>query len=318
MWADGDFNTLLLEGRSLQKRLPQSTRRYTEPAITKVFTRLMIQGKVNAALRYLSNTSNGGIRQLNEIVDDNTGATVTELLRQKHTSRQALRHSCLLQGPIDNIPADIYDRNDGDAIKATALRTQGAGGPSGLDSVARRRLCCSFQNQSAEFCNALAALCRKLCSEYVDPRGIQALVACRLIPLDKYSGMRPIGIGETMRSILAKAVMAIVRDDIQCCVGSLQVCDGQEGCAEAEVHAMRTIFQAYDADCVLMVDATNAFNSLNRQAALDNARILCPTIAKMLMNNLYLVRRDARDATLKRSHIVNPAYGSIPNLRFLM
>ena len=44
-----------------------------------------------------------------------------------------------------------------------------------------------------------------------------------------------------MRRVLAKSVMAVVRDDVQCCVGSLQVCAGQEGGAEGAIHAMRTI-----------------------------------------------------------------------------
>ena len=33
-----------------------------------------------------------------------------------------------------------------------------------------------------------------------------------------------------------------------------------------------------------MVDASNAFNSLNRQTALQNARRLCPSLATMLIN----------------------------------
>jgi hypothetical protein len=35
---------------------------------------------------------------------------------------------------------------------------------------------------------------------------------------------------------------------------------------------------------VLFVDATNAFNSLNRQATLHNVRILCPSIATVLID----------------------------------
>ena len=135
-----------------------------------------------------------------------------------------------------------------------------------------------------KLCNALAAMCRKLCTEFVDPHGLQALVACCLIPLDKCPGLRLIGIGETFRRIMAKSIMAVVKDDVQYCVGSLQVCAGQEGAAEGAVHAMCSIFQSDDTDCVLLVDATNAFNTLNRQATLHNACILCQSIATVLIN----------------------------------
>jgi hypothetical protein len=65
--------------------------------------------------------------------------------------------------------------------------------------------------------------------------------------------------------------MSVVKSDVSYSCGALQVCAGQEGGCKAAVHAMRDIFQSADTDCVLLVDATNAFNSLSRQAALHNA-----------------------------------------------
>ena len=41
-------------------------------------------------------------------------------------------------------------------------------------------------------CNRLASVARCLCTLYVDPAGITALVAGRLIALDKCPGVRPI------------------------------------------------------------------------------------------------------------------------------
>ena len=42
--------------------------------------------------------------------------------------------------------------------------------------------------------------------------------------------------------------------------------------------------QVSDADAVILVDATNAFNSLNCENALKNIQHLCPPIAKILIN----------------------------------
>ncbi|KAK3745771.1 hypothetical protein QZH41_004926 [Actinostola sp. cb2023] len=47
---------------------------------------------------------------------------------------------------------------------------------------------------------------------------------------------------------------------------------------------MHNIFEADDTDAVLLIDASNAFNALNRAAALHNIRVLCPIIAIYAIN----------------------------------
>ena len=66
--------------------------------------------------------------------------------------------------------------------------------------------------------------------------------------------------------------------------GSLQVCAGHKSGSEAAIHAMRELFEHDNSDAVLLIDASNAFNSLNRAAALHNIRILCPSIATYAIN----------------------------------
>ena len=39
-----------------------------------------------------------------------------------------------------------------------------------------------------------------------------------------------------------------------------------------------------NADAVLLIDASNAFNSLNRASALHNVAVLCPTLAIYVTN----------------------------------
>ena len=53
--------------------------------------------------------------------------------------------------------------------------------------------------------------------------------------------------------------------------GPLQAAGGAKGGAEADIHAMRNIFEDENTDAVILVDVSNAFNSLNRQVALHNA-----------------------------------------------
>lgn len=307
LWKEGKFDDLVREGSALQQRLESSKKCHSGDQVERIFSRLMIQGKVKAAMKYLSDNANGGILGLDDVVEGSHGRTARELLRDKHPMQKFPSYSALLQGPVNDVPSVIFDQIDGCAIKQAALRTQGSGGPSGMDSNAWRRLCCSFGKQSDELCNSLAHVARRLCTEFVDPRGLEALVACRLIPLNKCPGLRPIGIGETFRRIIAKTIMVTVKEDIKSCAGSLQVCAGQESGAEAAIHAMKSIFESDDTDCVLLVDATNAFNTLNRQATLHNARLLCPSIATALINTyrcnvmMYVIGSEVIQSSLKET-----------------
>ena len=90
-----------------------------------------------------------------------------------------------------------------------------------MDAYGWRRLCTSFQRASDDLCNGLASVARRLCTTYVDPDGISALVACRLIALNKCPGVRPIGVGEVMRRIISKAVLKVIKLDILKAAGPL-------------------------------------------------------------------------------------------------
>ena len=60
-------------------------------------------------------------------------------------------------------------------------------------------------------------------------------------------------------------------------MGALQLCAGQDGGCEAAVHGMKSIFDDEECEGALLVDANNAFSSLNRATTLHNAQILCPS-----------------------------------------
>ena len=126
---------------------------------------------------------------------------------------------------------------------------------------------------------AIAAMTRRLSTECIDPLRIEAILANRLIPLDKGEGaFRPIGVGEVIRGIMGKCVMHVTKPDVIDASGSLQVCAGHKSGSEAAILAMRNIFKA---DAVLLIDASNA---LNRAAALHNTRVLCPILATYVIN----------------------------------
>ena len=54
------------------------------------------------------------------------------------------------------------------------------------------------------------------------------LVVCRLVALDKRSGVRPLCIGETLRSAIAKLLIRTAWNQAKTECGSLQLCAGLE------------------------------------------------------------------------------------------
>ena len=126
---------------------------------------------------------------------------------------------------------------------------------------------------------------------------------------------------------MAKAVLSITRPDIQDATGCLQLCGGQISGIEAAVHAVRSAFESKDNEAVILVDASNAFNSLNRQVALQNIRRLCSPLATILINTYrapteFFVDGDvllSQEGTTQGDPLAMPMYGlaTIPLIKKL-
>ena len=116
-------------------------------------------------------------------------------------------------------------------------------------------------------------LARCLANGIVEWDEIRGLVANCLIALDMCSGVRPIGIGEPSWKILGKTVALVTRSVLEEVCGVDQLCSGLRSGLEGAVHAIHELLIEH---CnfgwgLLLVDATNVFNSVNRVAALWNA-----------------------------------------------
>ena len=152
-----------------------------------------------------------------------------------------------------------------------------------------KRLLCSKQHKKkpAELCQAVADLAKKLNRQRIPAAHLQAFVAGRLIPLEKgESDVRPIGIGEVLRRIISSATVTLLKPDLISVTAPLQTCAGLRGGIEAAIHAMRRMFEDEETEAILLVDASNAFNALNRKAALHNVQYICPELSTFL-HNLY-------------------------------
>jgi len=294
LWSKGSFDALLTEGRCIQdhlRRFPPSKKPGDQ---SRLFDHLMSEGKVSMALRLLTRDSKGGVLSLDSMIpcgQNSSGQAIfrsaKDVLLEKHPSGLPPKPSVLLNPPMQAPCYDpvLFECLTGEVIKRAALHTHGAAGPSGVDAYCWRRMCTSYKEASAGLCSALASVARYLCTTLLeDPTVLMPFIACRLIPLDKNPGVRPIGIGDVPRRIVAKATLFVIGEDIISAAGPLQTCAGHAAGSEAAIHAMKELFDNGECEAALLVDASNAFNCINRQAALHNISVLCPSFSTILQN----------------------------------
>ena len=247
----------------------------------------MMKGKVRAALQLLTKGAGSAPLRLDDRVEE-CGKSVRDILKDKHPHPMPLHPDVILTEDVTAASGDfhpvLFDSITAEAIRRSALRTEGSAGPSGMDALCWRRLCTAFGEKSNRLCSAIAAFAKRICATYVDPSSLKAYTSCRLVPLDKCPGVCPVGIGEVVRRIVGKAVMKVVKRDLQQAIGSIQLCAGQDAGCEAAVHAMEQLFTADDTEAMILVDATNAFNRLNRRVTLLNCNKICPAMAHILIN----------------------------------
>ena len=84
------------------------------------------------------------------------------------------------------------------------------------------------------------------------------------------------------------------------------------------MHAVVDMFNEENTEGVIQVDASNAFNSINRKILLHNAKILCPQFAVYIYNSycnparLFIVGGDeikSSEGTTQGDPIAMLAYG---------
>ncbi len=286
LWTDGNITSLLEEGHTIQARLKFHTSTYKPRNLARSFADLMFRGKVRDALKLLSESDQGGPLSWSDTVSDSPPTTVFDVLKSKHPPAQPTHPETIVNKNLTPPPVHplIFENLDAHCIRKAALNTSGAGGPTKLDAYCWRRLCTSFGKSSDDLCHSLALFARRLCTSHIHPDTLKPFLACRLIAINKKPGVRPIGICDVPRRIISKAILSVLKSDVMEGAGSLQLCAGQTAGIEAATHAARHAFEAEGCHGVLLVDASNAFNSLNRSAALTKIRHICPPISTVLCN----------------------------------
>ena len=282
LWKEGRLPEIISECEEIQKRLQSKSAKQKKESVMRGFSRLMMSGKVRQALKLVDADSEvTGVHEMSNEIRDT--------LQAKHPEAEQAQQHVLDQRAIPAVEGVIYEQIDASMVAKAAKETSGSGGPTRVDADTWKHLLCSrvFGKLSEEFANAIAVASRRLCKEDIPHQYLTLLWDCRLVPLMKEdNGVRPVGIGETLRRIIGKCVMKVVGNDVQMAAGALQTCAGVESGIEAAIHAMAETFQREECEAVILVDAENAFNRINREVSLHNIQRICPSIYTYL-NNSY-------------------------------
>ena len=283
-WKGEKFTDLVFDVERCSRQHSKPRRKDGEDHSVAVFTRLMLRGQVCSAVRFITDrVSGGGVLACNS-PSGIPGKSVADVLQEKHPEPCSSGRDAFL--PCDSLQPVLDVDITADYVERVAHRIQGAAGPGGSTAMQWYSNLLRFGAYSARLRDAVAGLARRLANNVVKWEDIRALMANRLIALDKYPGVRPISIGEALRRVLGKVVALVTRADLEEVCGTYQLCSGLRAGVEGAIQAVKELFDLIcDAGWgLLLVDAKNSFNSLNRVAALWNARVLWPRCSRCLFN----------------------------------
>ena len=91
-------------------------------------------------------------------------------------------------------------------------------------------------------------------------------------------------ISETSWRIISKAILSLLGNDMFDATSPHQLCADQVSSFMAAVHCIRHLYDDNNTEALILVDAINAFNSLNREVALRNSLHLRPSLGRVLVN----------------------------------
>ncbi|CAI8046120.1 hypothetical protein GBAR_LOCUS25494, partial [Geodia barretti] len=172
-----------------------------------------------------------------------------------------------------------------------ALRSFPAGsapGPSGLRANhLKEAVFCPSPNRANHTLLCLSRVVNLLCAGKLPHAVIPHLCGASLLPcLKKGGGLRPIAVGEVLRRLTSKCAARAVLPDALQILSPLQVGVGLPAGCEAILHSVMNIHESpsipADHRFTLLVDFSNAFNSVDRTALFHEVRTRIPTISSWM------------------------------------
>ncbi len=134
----------------------------------------------------------------------------------------------------DSLPLDITAEH----VEKVAAKLSGAGGVDGIDGVKLKHWLLRFGSTSIALQETMAKTVGWLANDQPPWVAYRALMACRLVALDKQPGTRPVGIGSAFRHLMAKTLLVVAGEQATLACGNTNLCAGLPAGIEGAVHAI--------------------------------------------------------------------------------
>ena len=253
------------------------------------FNRLLLHGEVRRAVRFITEREEFAVHNPNARMDpdDPTSPLVMDVLRSKHPPPAPLPASRLpsFPTPPPTLPTLLFTP---DVISTTATKLSGACGLNGVDGPTLKNWLLFHRTASAALRDSFQMLANWMANDLVPWASIRALKARRGLALNKFPGVRPIGIGNIEDRFLGKLVLGLTQSEATVAAGIANLSAGLPSGIEGGIHAAHQVWnsiQSNDDEGFFLADADNAFNRLNRLMMLFVVRHLWPSAALFIFNS---------------------------------
>src|SRR6476660_2807237 len=98
-------------------------------------------------------------------------------MASKHPKAEGILHGALITGELPpSLDPIFFSAIDGELVKKCTLRTKGGAGVSQQEDALWHKMVTAHKEASSSLCNAVAVVARRLATEYVDPKALEALL----------------------------------------------------------------------------------------------------------------------------------------------
>eukprot|EP00978_Attheya_sp_CCMP212_P013894 scaffold35059_cov31-Attheya_sp.AAC.1 len=249
-WKEGKYKMLVQDTVKTSLSLLSHVRhQMDDQEIARTYNRMVLQGKLRQAVRWITQRHKGGMLYLDDI-DVKTGKPVIDVLKSNHPEARAPDHSGHSGERRLKVVRECRARGNRLCWIVAFIAT------------IRKDKCPTLREAVADFTRWMA-------NEMPPWASYRAMIASRCVALDNCPGVRPVGIGEIWRRLQAK------------------FCAGLEAGIEGSIHAVNELWGAHEEEDewgFLLVDATNAFNEGNCIMILWTVRHEWPSGARFTFN----------------------------------
>ena len=224
-------------------------------------------------------------KALQALLSEGVARASPEVLKEMLAKHPQAPPPSLPQGPLAS-PPSITPESVLKAIRS--FPTGSAPGPSHLRAAhLKEAVLCPSPGQASKVTSSLTGLVNLLCSGLAPPEVVPLLCGATLIACKKKGGgLRPIAVGEVLRRLVSKSLSAALKQEAIQVLSPHQLGVGVKSGCEAIVHSVSRVLEDPNSnpdECwTLLIDFSNAFNSIDRSKMFKEVRARFPSLSPWL------------------------------------